>query len=580
MGKHVVYIIVPFLTLSRSLDELDEDLLLELNQVAHDNQLAYLPFARSGRAEALLFDRYPELAERIERGRRAKVDAIVLSNKYAEGNSLSTSFRAQSLEEVAASPLRQRNKRRASKEAKSPASTPALMAKSSVQDLMFEMSDGDDEEDNIPKRIRPPRFTDRSGDENAVETPVGSPEAPWASIQRPSPHTFAKGDDIPIKSVSLLPPPAIKEARPPGQPWGTTSLASAKLDLKDIMAQDSSSIPSNLSLGLSRGESDRIAKAAHAKLSQKERKRLAQAQQLGTPIEKPQPAPPTISPWQATAHRKSSIPVITPAAQPSPKPSPQPSRASSTPQLTMRQTVAKGAASKQKDKRTASQNAQGAVGTASPSNRPAANERGMSVSTDPIPTPRSVRHIPLPQHDPTSPSQHLSMMEILSLQEAEKISIRDAAAKRSLQEIQQEQEFQQWWDQESRRVIKEEEQTQKLINKHAREAARERGKGRSGRGGKAKSLGKKDGGGEDGDRAKGKWDVSAGPAAQEVKAPKAPAKPDGGCAPARDGADCGRGGGGRGRIGRGGRGVARGGRPQGPPRDASAPLGQSPAPQT
>jgi hypothetical protein len=568
-------LIIAILTPSRSLDELDEDLLLELNQVAHDNQLAYLPFARSGRAEALLFDRYPELAERIERGRRAKVDAIVLSNKYAEGDSLSNSFRAQSLEEVAASPLRQRNKRRASKEAKSPALTPALMARASVQDLMFEMSDGDDDEDGIPKKVKPPRFTKQNADGKAVETPVGSPESPWASIERPSPHTFAKRDE----SVSPLPPPAIKETRPPGQPWATTSLAGAKLDLKDIMAQDSSATPSNLSLGLSRGESERIAKAAHAKLSQKERKRLAQAQQLGTPIEK-QPAPPAVSPWQATAHRKSSTPIVPPAAQPSPKSSPQPSRASSTPHLTMRQTVAnKGAASKHKDNRTASQSAQDTPGTASPSTRPAANERGMSVSTDPIPTPRSVRHIPLPQHSPTSPSQHLSMMEILSLQEAEKTSIRDAAAKRSLQEIQQEQEFQQWWDQESRRIAEEEEQTQRLINKHTREAVRERGKGRGGRGGKAKGPSKKDGG-EEGDRGKGKLDVSVGPAATDNAAPKAAPKQDGGRGPSRDASDRGRGGGGRARIGRGGRGGERGGRSQGPLRDASAPLGQAPATQT
>jgi hypothetical protein len=555
----------------RSLDELDEDLLLELNQVAHENQLAYLPFARSGRAEALLFDRYPELAERIERGKRAKVDAIMLSNKYAEGDSLSTSFRAQSLEEVAASPLRQRNKRRASKETKSPALTPALKGKASTQDLMFEMSEGDDDdEDNVTKKIKPPRFTEQSRDEQVVETPVGSLETPWANIRRPSqlsPHTFAKGDDIPLKSVSPLPPPAIKETRPSGQPWGATSLAGAKLDLKDIMAQDSSATPSNLSLGLSRGESERIAKAAHAKLSQKERKRLAQAQQLGTPLEKPQPVPPTVSPWQATAHRKSSTPVVAPAAQPSPKPSSQPSRASSTPQLTMRQTVSnKGSASKQKDKRTASQSAQGASGTASPSTRPAANDRGMSVSTDPIPTPRSVRHIPLPQHSLTSPSQHLSMMEILSLQEAEKTSIREAAAKRSLQEIQQEQEFQQWWDQESRRLIEEEEQTKRLVNQHARAAARERGKGRGGKGGKAKGPSKKDE--EEGDPGKGKRDVSAGLVATDKAPPKAVPKQDGGRPIGRDGGDRGRGG--RGRIGRGGRGGARGGRAQEPPRDGEA----------
>jgi hypothetical protein len=547
-----------------SLDELDDDLLLELNQVAHDNQLAYLPFARSGRAEAILFDRYPELAERIERGKRAKIDAIVLSNKYADTDNLASSFRAQSLEEVAASPLRQRNRRRASKEAKSPVSSPALKGKASAPDLMFEMSDGEDDDDDMPKKIKPLRLTKQSGDEGAMESPIGSLETPWGTIPRSPPHTFDKEGDIPLKSVSPLPPPAMKEARAPGQPWGTTPLAGPKLDLKDIMAQESPATPSNLSLGFSRAESERVAKAASAKMSQKQLKRLQQAQQLGTPIEKPQPVPPAVSPWTAAAHRKpSNSPVVAPAVEPSP----QPSRASSTPQLTMRQTVAKkGAASKRKDKRTASQS-HDATGAASPSQaRPTASERGMSVSTDPIPTPRSIRHIPLPQHSPTSPSQQLSMMEILSLQEAEKTSIRDAAAKRSLQEIQQEQEFQQWWDQESRRVIEEEEQTKKLVDKLSKASGRGRGKGRGGRGGKAKGQDKKDGE-DEANRGKSQHDVSAGPATKEHVPPRIALKQDAGSrAPGRDNAARG----GRGRIGRGGRGGARGGRAQGPPKDGTA----------
>lgn len=223
----------------------------------------------------------------------------------------------------------------------------------------------------------------------------------------------------------------------------------------------------------------------------------------------------------------------------------------------MRQTVAnKGVESKQKDK-----------GATSPLKaRPAASERGMSVSTDPIPTPRSVRHIPLPQHSPTSPSQHLSMMEILSMQEAEKASIRDAAAKRSLQEIQQEQEFQQWWDQESRRVIEEEEQTKRLIDRYAKAAGQGRGKGRNAKGSKAKGQDNKD--------------VKAGPANDNAqsKAPtkqETPGKQEGGSrSTGRDSASRG---GGRGRMGRGGRGGARGGRPQGPSRDGTsgpAPPGQ------
>lgn len=551
----------------RSLDELEDDLLLELNQVAHDNQLAYLPFARSGRAEALLFDRYPELAERIERGRRAKIDAIVLSNKYADGDSLSTSFRAQSLEEATTSPLRQRTRRRASKETKSPALTPALKGKSSVQDLMFEMSDGGDDDDiDLHSKIKQPRFTDHDVDENQANTPLGSPEAPWATHSkqiRSSLLGFDTGEDIPLNSVSPLPPPAVQAARPSGQPWGAAPLSSAKLDLKNIMAQTSPSTPSNLTLGFSRKEIDQKASLSHAKMSQKERKRLQQVQQLGTPVEKPQPIPPAVSPWQATSHRKpSNSPAIVPEPQPSPKPSPQPSQAPSTPHLTMRQTIANnGAGAKQKGRRASEQALQGASGGDSPSRpRPAANERGMSVSTDPIPTPRSVRHIPLPQHSPTSPSQNMSMMEILSLQEAEKVSIRDAAAKRSLQEIQQEQEFQAWWDEESKRVIQEEEQRRRAEERAARAATRGRGKGRGGRGGKGR--GKIDGEIED-DRGKGSRDVSQSPAIAESASLK--------IAPKHDSADGGRG---RGRGHRGGRGGVRGARLTRPPRG-----GQS-APQT
>lgn len=542
--------IVHYPDIFRSLDELDEDLLLELNQVVHENQLAYLPFARSGRAEALLFDQYPELAEKIERGKRAKIDAIVLSNKYADVDSLSASFRAQSLEEISASPLRQRTRRRASREVKSPALGPLLKGKGSIQDLMFEMSDGEDDGLKETGKIKPPQFID-----HASTDPLGSPESPWATVTKQirSPKGFDKGDDIPMKSITPLPPPAMEQKRVPSQPWGNAPLASTKLDLRDIMAQATPSTPSNLTLGLSKKETNQKFTASHAKLSQKERKKLQQAQNLGSAIEKPQPAPPAVSPWQAMSHRKpSNSPTVSPALQASPKPSPQPSRTSSTPQLTMRQTVAnKGPASKKKKDKEATtvveSNASGS-GQAS-QKRPSANERGMSVSTDPIPTPRSVRHIPLPQHSPTSPSQNMSMMEILSLQEAEKASIRDAAAKRSLQEIQQEQEFQAWWDEESKRVIQEEERRKRTEERTTRTAARGRGgKPRGGRGGKNKPKTEQDDRGKQ-SKNSGQNTPTPDPASSSTKPPP---KVDGAADTTR----------GKGRPHRGNRGGARGPRPQ------------------
>ena len=591
------------LTMIRSLDELDDDLLHELNQVARENQLAYLPFARSGRAEALLFEQYPELAERIERGKRAKIDAIVLSNKYASADTPSASFRAQSLEEVSASPLRQRNRRRTSNharvEAKSPALTPQLKGKNSAADLMFEMSDGEDEDGSLEK-IKPPKFT--NGSELPTDQIVGTPDSPWPAAVKQRQSTLQGNIEDGFISPSSLPPSALSGTRTPNQPWGTAPLASSKLDLKDIMAQTSSDKPSGLALGLAREERER-AHAAQPKMSQKERKKLQQAQQQGLKIEAVQPAPPAVSPWQAASYRKPSAnQILAPSAatpppqqvssQPSPQSSPQPSRAQSTPQLTMRQTIAKGKGKgKGKDKDANAQEA------SSPS-RPAASERGMSVSNTPIPVPMSVRHLPLPSHSPTSPSQNLSMMEILSLQEAEKTSIRDAAAKRSLEEIQQEQEFQQWWEAESKRAIQEEEQAKRAAERAAKSAGRTRGKGRGGGHASASAEAKpakgKDGKKEkkvgeaaDGQRKEKTTQKARAPKAQVPKPPAANAQPATAAAqtpnpeapafvpPAGPKADSGanssrnRSRGGH-RGGRGGAAGARVGRPSGPPRDVQS----------
>jgi hypothetical protein len=541
-----------------------------------DNQLAYLPFARSGRAQAVLFDKYPELAERIEQGRRAKIDSIVLSNKFSDGDGPAySSFRAQSLDELSMSPLKQRTRRRASREGKpeahSPMATPALKGKGSMPDLMFEMSDAE-EEDELETRIPPPQFSSSSAAKLPSAGHVESPRDSWPDVRRNSrtlSHDLGINQNANISPMSPLPNKPLVE-RTPGQPWGSTPLPGTKLDLKDIMAQTPNDKPSNLSLGLSQQEKEQKAAASfQAKLSQKERKKLQQAQLLGQPatIAKPQPAPPTVSPWQVKSHIK---PSMSPAISPGPQPGSQPARTSSTPHLTMRQTVAnRGAAPKTKEQSSSPQASRTVSGSApSSQNRPTpSSERGMSVSTTPIPTPHSVRHIPLPTHSPTSPSQHLSMQEILSLQEAEKTYIRDAAAKRSLQEIQQEQEFQQWWDEESKRVIQEEEQRRRA-DERAAKASRGRGKSRGGRGrGKGKESKEGDGGDV---RGKGSRDVSAPAAAPEASSSSP--------VPKKDGGDRGRGRG-KGPGHRGGRGGGRGGKPSGPIRDGSATAVSTPGPK-
>lgn len=163
------------------------------------------------------------------------------------------------------------------------------------------------------------------------------------------------------------------------------------------------------------------------------------------------------------------------------------------------------------------------------------------------------------------------------MQQAEKISVIDAKAKRSLQEIQQEQEFQEWWELESRRVREEEEATKRLIK------ASGNGRGRGGKSqaqrGKAKGRENKEGNevgsvgaavGTGVERGKASRDVSKASEASDVASPKIPAKPNTprGDVPRGEGADRGRG---RGRGGqRGGRGgIGRGGRGQGPKREGA-----------
>lgn len=106
----------------------------------------------------------------------------------------------------------------------------------------------------------------------------------------------------------------------------------------------------------------------------------------------------------------------------------------------------------------------------------------------PQPTIQSIRHIPRP--DPYSGSRSpssssLSLATILQQQQTEKDVILEAAtAKPNLQDIQAEQVFQQWWDQESKRV-------QGLLDPDPQQRASKSGRGGkySGTSGKSRKRG-------------------------------------------------------------------------------------------
>jgi hypothetical protein len=73
------------------------------------------------------------------------------------------------------------------------------------------------------------------------------------------------------------------------------------------------------------------------------------------------------------------------------------------------------------------------------------------------------------------------MSDIIGQQRREQEVIREAVAKRSLQEIQEEQAFQEWWDQESRRAQKEEAaRTRNVVSGSGSGGKNGGGRGRSG----------------------------------------------------------------------------------------------------
>lgn len=459
------------------LDELDHELMLELDEVVRQNQLACMPFAKNGRAEADLFEAHPELHDIIERGRRAKIDSFRLQSRLLDEDIYyAHAAKARTLPQNDENLSPSSKIRRKSSGERHAASSP-LRPKNSSGDLMFDMEGLPDEatledssqstpllggnEMQASPRLRASssslQFSERARndrhEESALDIDSGASASPRFSL--------------PSKSFDLtsLPEAAIS----PAQPWAT--LNSSKLSMTQIMAQTSSNRTSSLSSGLAlKGRTvETAATSAAAKLSQRERKRQQQQLQLGqddapapsTQAQLPEETVQAASPWRmASGGPKISLKdVLGPENKKSLTPSAEniPSQAS-TPPLTLRQTVPGNASAIRRavsggspqsnvPKPIRSVSTPMALEKASDSPSARAGTHTRSI--------RSVRHAP-----PVAPeaSLQLSMADILSQQQTEKDIIKEAVAKRSLQEIQEEQAFQEWWDQESRKVREEEEE--------------------------------------------------------------------------------------------------------------------------
>lgn len=447
------------------LDNLDQDLLQELDQVVRDNQLARFPIARSDRAELLLHDKYPDLATDIseERQRRVREMAFKLAQKDDDRKgSSSQKLRVGSSEEIPFASPTPEKPRRTSKRGRHEHFSPTLHTKRSQGDMMFNMDEeefsgtssplsaetGDFESRKDADVENMPRLPESWHGKGKVEAELEKPSPPSPFLPPLSAHGGNKADEM--RSPALGTP-----VRKGSGPWASAMLPTSKLDLRDIISEASSQ--SELTAGLA-AQAKGVATSGKPpmKMSQKERKRQLQMQaeaeaEATVQVDKSKQAP-----WDTAA--SATRPSPWKAASPVPSTSLKEALASGTVQREAAAPVKSKPlvaceAEVQSQRRTNSPDTrfpgQGRVGS-SPAAASGSSARDEKKSL----VPHSKTYMtPAPK---VEPSLGASMADIIGQQKREQELVREAVAKRSLQEIQQEQAFQEWWDQESQRAQEEE----------------------------------------------------------------------------------------------------------------------------
>ncbi|TGJ81516.1 hypothetical protein E0Z10_g7251 [Xylaria hypoxylon] len=461
------------------LDALDGELLHELDDVVRNNQLARCPFVRSGRAELLLHEKTPELAHDMYEERQVRVKDMAFRATLKDDEKKGSSYKTRlgSFHDLSGvSPTADRAARQKSKVTRNEPFSPDLRPKTSLADLMFNM-EGDEE----PSGGSPPSPSPRSmvvGDRNELDR-LPSLSTPQRSllenVSLGTPKLASTSPASASRSALLTPilsNDAFQEQRPQNaKPWGSSALPISRLDLREVLAESKPN-HSALSAGLAAQSRDAGSKLTPQKLSQKERKKQLQQQaelaaQQETEVKQQLQKPwsnggdERDTPWKKATragHTTSMKDLLHPdSASPAGLPGAKPLA------------VAEASSSRSIPRRAASPDTRfpGQKPTSAPMPSPAPTH----PDSQPI-TPHSksyIKRAPKPEQE-----TGLALADIIGQQQREQRSRREAVAKRSLQEIQQEQEFQEWWDQESRRT--QEDEARKLAREENKDKKKDRGR--------------------------------------------------------------------------------------------------------
>ncbi|CUS12994.1 unnamed protein product [Tuber aestivum] len=514
------------------LDELDADLMMDLDGVVKSIQQQLFPRSRTGVQEELLREIYPNMLYAAAKEREALIESCI-----PEGNdaSLSTSLRngqvgnyTENLNPFGSSHS-QKGKGKASKESIK-TGTSATVEPHASGEMIFDM---DGEGSGIGFAPEAPK-TEEMGLQNAWASPetlsgvaqTGWYPSPTSGIPRTSGgwvDVKGKGIDIPLPNPGLQfpagdSPPSHESSTPakalitPPKPWGASPvlLGGEKLDMKQIMEQASSSKKSDLSIGLSEE------KLTPTRLSQKERKRqaalaAAASPELAIPTQTQKPSTDSAKPAWLPVNTGVRVSLKEVLASEVSVPAPD------TPILrTPKQGT--GDSCERTVSRTVSTPIPSAVLPTLPIAQATRSSLPVLSTSNPPPeaVTSTVRSQSATLRRPASaasvePTPKLSLADIISEEEAHKELFREHTAKRSLQEIQEEQEFMRWWDAECERV--------RLETAAAAEKSVQRGgmksRGRCGSGGDRKDGqggggGGAGGGGGGGEDAGGSYSSSSG----------------------------------------------------------------------
>lgn len=443
------------------MNDLEEDLLLELDGVVKANQLDCLPFAKSGRGDLLLLERYPTLAEdNYEEKQRRLRDIAFRANLKEEEHKVSIPFRTRigSVDDMTSTSPGHEKSRRKSKQAQNAPFSPNLRAKDSSTDLMFDMDEEDTSIVGSPDSpsLRPMLHVPRTRTESSSPAwdepePRSMPDIEAASFPPITPNENTRPTDTP----------------PSNKKWSSPALSSSKLDMREIMAQAFATRTSALSMSISAqlAKDEAVRKQAAPKLSQKERKKQQQ-NILQQALSQTQNSPDvsngkSSSPWQVATGAKTSLKDV---LDQSPLPSPAQAAKTLAPPVSKPSTPRRTASPDTRFSGQSRSTSTSTVTKAQPtSSRPSSTSKSTSSPIVPQSNSRSTSS-PLVPHSKSYKSQSsraeptllLTMDDIIGLQRREQEVIAEAKQKRSLQEIQEEQAFQEWWDAESRRAREEE----------------------------------------------------------------------------------------------------------------------------